>query len=103
MNPIKKNDQVRVKTGRDKGKTGEVLKVFPGSGRVLVSKINLVKRHTRPTGNQPGGIQEKEAAIHHSSVQVVCPKCSQPTRVRFERMETGEKARLCRRCGEMIL
>jgi len=103
MLPIKKKDKIVVKTGKDKGKTGEVLKVFPAASRVIVSKINFIKRHTRATQTTPGGITEKESAIHISNVQLICPKCDQPTRVKIDHLSDGKKIRVCRRCGEMIV
>jgi len=103
MLSIKKKDKVVVKTGKDKGKTGEVLKVFPETSRVIVSKINFIKRHTRPTQTEPGGITEKESPIHISNVQLICPKCNQATRVKMDRLSDGKKIRVCRKCGEMVV
>ena len=80
MLSIRKKDKVVVLSGRSRGKQGEVVKVLQESGRVLVSKINYVKRHARPTQTTPGGIREKEASIHISNVMLVCPKCSKPMR-----------------------
>ena len=99
---IKKKDKVVVLAGKDKGKQGEVLKVIPDAARVIVAKVNFVKRHTRATQTDPGGIREKEAPLPISRVMLVCPKCSQPTRPKFDRLSDGKKVRLCRRCGEMI-
>jgi large subunit ribosomal protein L24 len=103
MLPIRKKDKVVVKTGKDKGKTGEVLKVFPTTSRVIVSKINFIKRHTRASQTTPGGITEKESSINISNVQLICPKCDQPTRVKIDHLSDGKKIRVCRRCGEMIV
>ncbi len=103
MLKVKKKDTVIVKKGKDKGKQGEVMKIFANSNRVIVSKINIVKRHTRPTQQNPGGVVEKEASVHISNLQLVCPKCSQPTRIKFDRLEDGEKVRVCKKCGEMIV
>jgi len=103
MLTIKKKDKVIVKTGKDKGKTGEVLKVFPEISRVIVSKINFIKKHARPTQISPGGITEKESPIHISDVQLICPKCNQPTRVKIDWLSDGKKIRICRKCGEMIV
>jgi len=100
---IKKKDKVVVKTGKDKGKTGEVLKVFPENSRIIVSKINFIKRHTRATQTAPGGITEKESPIHISDVELICPKCNQATRVKIDRLSDGKKIRVCRKCGEMIV
>lgn len=100
---IKKKDKVMVMTGKDKGKTGEVLKIFPEKKRVLVSKINFIKRHTRPTQTDPGGIREKEAPVHISNLMLVCSKCSKPTRLKIDFLSDGKKVRICRKCGEMIV
>lgn len=100
---IKKKDTVIVLSGKDKGKKGEVLKVYPDAMKVVVSKINFVKRHTRATQQDPGGIREKEAPLHASKVMLVCPKCSQPSRPKFDVLSDGKKIRVCRRCGEMIV
>lgn len=99
---IKKKDKVVVLAGKDKGKQGEVLKVFPNENRVIVSKINFVKRHTRASQQDPGGIHEKESPISLSKVMLLCPKCSQRTRLKIDFLSDGKKIRICRRCGEMI-
>ena len=79
---IKKNDQVKVIAGKEKGKTGKILTVMPKKGCVIIEKVNFVKRHTRPSGQaRQGGILEKEAPIHISNVMVVCNKCADPTRI----------------------
>jgi len=100
---IKKKDKVVVKTGKDKGKIGEVLKIYPGSSRIIVSKINFIKRHTRATQTGPGGIVEKESPIHISNVQLICPKCNKATRVKIDYLSDGKKIRVCRKCGEMVV
>ena len=100
---IKKKDKIKVISGKDKGKQGEVLKVFPKENRVIISKINFVKRHTRGTQQQPGGIHEKEAPISLSNVALICPKCSQITRLKYDFLSDGKKIRVCRKCGEMIV
>lgn len=99
---IKKKDKVKVLSGKDKGKTGEVLKVFPEEGRVIVAKINFVKHHSKPTQTTPGGIHEKEATISLSKVMLICPKCNQTTRQKIDFLSDGKKIRICRHCGEMI-
>lgn len=103
MLTIKKKDKVVVLAGKDKGKQGEVLKVYPDKDRVIVAKVNFVKRHTRPTRTEPGGIREKEAPLAIGKVMLVCPKCSQPGRPKFDVLSDGKKIRVCRRCGEMIV
>jgi large subunit ribosomal protein L24 len=99
---IKKGDKVVVLAGRDKGKTGEVTKVNPAEDRVFVSGLNVVKRHTRPTQADPGGIKEKEASIHVSNVAVADPKTGEPTRVGFKTLENGRKVRFAKSSGEVI-
>lgn len=99
---IKKGDNVVVLAGRDKGKTGEVIKVLPTENRVVVSGVNVVKRHTRPTQTDAGGIKEKEAAIHVSNVAVADPKTGEPTRVGFKTLDDGRKVRFAKSTGEVI-
>jgi large subunit ribosomal protein L24 len=99
---IKKGDKVVVITGRDKGKSGEVLRVLRDDGRVLVQGVNMVKRHTRPAAGQTGGIVEKEAAIHISNVAHIDPKSSKPTRVGYKVLGDGRKVRFARRSGEVL-
>ncbi|GIL37777.1 50S ribosomal protein L24 [Roseiterribacter gracilis] len=99
---IKKGDRVVVITGRDKGKRGEVVRVLPGADRVVVSGVNIVKRHTRPTPASAGGIVEKEATIHVSNVLHIDPKTDKPTRVGFKTLEDGRKIRVARPSGEAI-
>ena len=99
---IKKGDKVLVTTGRDKGKKGEVLRVEPRKDRVIVQGVNLVKRHTRPTQVNPGGIIEKEASIHVSNVAHIDPKSDAPTRVGFRVDEGDRKVRYAKRSGAAI-
>jgi large subunit ribosomal protein L24 len=99
---IKKGDKVVVITGRDKGKSGEVLRVLRADNRVLVQGVNMVKRHTRPGPGQSGGIVEKEAAIHVSNVAHIDPKSSKPTRVGYKVLGDGRKVRFARRSGEVL-
>jgi large subunit ribosomal protein L24 len=99
---IKKDDTVQVITGKDKGKSGRVFRVMPGDGKVLVEKINVVKRHTKPTGeNRQGGIIEKEAPIRMSNIMLVCPKCSKPARTSFG-FDGNTKVRVCKKCGDPV-
>lgn len=100
---IKKKDKVVVLSGKDKNKKGEVLKVYPEDKKVIVAKINFVKRHTKPTQRDPGGIREKEAPIAIGKVMLVCPKCDQAARPKFDTLSDGKKIRVCRKCGEMIV
>ena len=100
---IKKDDKVKVVTGKDKGKIGKVLKVMKKKNRILVENINMVKRHSRPSAkNKQGGIVEGEAAIHWSNVMLMCNKCITPVRMRTQRLEDGKKIRVCRKCNEAI-
>ena len=98
----KKGDTVIVMTGRDKGKQGEILRVLPMAQRVFVQGVNIVKRHTRATQTQTGGIVEKEAAIHMSNLAHIDPKTDKPTRVGFKFMEDKTKVRYAKRSGEII-
>ena len=99
---IRKGDKVVVITGKEKGKTGEVLSVLREESRVLVQGINIVKRHTRPSAANPGGIIDKEAPLHISNVAHVDPKSGKPTRVGFKILDGGRKVRVARRSGEPI-
>jgi large subunit ribosomal protein L24 len=100
---IKKNDTVMVVTGRDRGKTGKVMRVLPERGRVVIERLNIVKRHSKPRGAQsPGGIVEKEAPIAISNVMIFCDRCNAPVRVGLKTAGDGAKSRVCRRCGETI-
>lgn len=96
---IKKNDTVKIIAGRERGKTGRVYRVMTGEGKVLVEKLNIIKRHTRPSQtNRQGGIIEKEAPINISNVMLVCKKCNKPTRVAHS-FEGDKKVRVCKKCG----
>ena len=100
---LKKNDKVKIITGKDKGKIGKVLKVFRKDSRVLVENINVVKKHTRPSAqNRQGGIVENEAPLHVSNVMLMCNKCVSPGRTKMKRLDDGKKVRLCAKCGEVI-
>ena len=99
---IKKDDTVVVITGKDKGQRGKVLKVIPKEGKVVVEKINMVSRHTRPRKQgEEGGIIQKEAPLYACKVMRVCPKCGKATREAFK-VENGAKVRVCKKCGETI-
>ncbi len=99
---IKKGDNVVVITGRDKGKTGEVLRVLPAEGRAIVQGVNVAKRHTRPRLGEPGGIVEKELALHISNIAHVDPASGKPTRIGYKLLDDGRKVRVARRSGEVI-
>ena len=102
--PIRKNDNVLVTTGKDRGKRGRVLKVLPEKNRLIVEGVNIIKRHTRPNPqkNIKGGIVEREAALHASNVQLVCPECNKMTRVGRKILGDGRKVRICRKCEGVV-
>jgi large subunit ribosomal protein L24 len=102
MAKVKREDTVLVITGKERGKTGVVRQVIPGEGRVVISGVNVVKRHMRPRADRPGGIIEREAPLHMSNVMVVCKSCSKPTRVAFRLRDDGRKVRYCRRCDQAL-
>jgi len=100
---LKKDDQVEVIAGKDKGRVGKVLKVMPAKDKVIVERINMIKRHTKPTEmNQQGQIVEREAAIHVSNLQLICPECTKTGRIGKKLLEDGTKIRFCKSCGESI-
>ena len=99
---VKKGDRVIVRSGKNKGRVGEILKVIPQESRVIVQGVNIVKRHRGPRPTAPGGIEEREAAIHVSKVALVDPKTSKPTRVGFKFLADGRKVRFAKRSGEVI-
>ena len=100
---IKKDDKVKVIAGKDKGKIGKVLKVLGKKNLVLVEKINMAKRHTKPSAkSSQGGILEKEMPLHRSNVMLMCNKCISPTRIRVQRLDDGKKVRTCVKCGETL-
>ena len=103
MSNFRKNDQVMVIAGDDRGKTGRVLKVIREKNRLIVEKVNFVKRHTKPRGTgRQGGILEKEAPVHVSNVMHLCPKCQAGVRVTVRAGSDGARERYCARCGETI-
>jgi large subunit ribosomal protein L24 len=100
---IRKNDSVMVISGKERGKTGKVLRVNPREDAVIIERINVVKRHTKPRGpQQAGGIIEKEASIPASNIMIMCDKCNAPVRIGQKVLADGNKVRLCRRCGEAL-
>ncbi|MGH7772818.1 MAG: 50S ribosomal protein L24 [Candidatus Binatia bacterium] len=100
---IRKNDSVMVIAGKERGKTGKVLRIVPEKGVAIIERVNLVKRHTRARGaQQPGGILEKEAPIQASNLMVMCDKCNAPVRVGRKVLPDGGKVRVCRRCGDPL-
>jgi len=99
---IKKKDLVQVMMGKEKGKTGKVLRVNQKHGRVFIEKLNLVKRHTKPTGQEAGGIIEKESPIYACNVLLYCDKCSRGVRTSRKILESGKKVRVCTKCKTQL-
>ncbi|MGH7382608.1 MAG: 50S ribosomal protein L24 [Candidatus Methylomirabilales bacterium] len=101
--PVHKNDLVMVIAGKERGKRGKVLRVIRKRSAVVVEKINIIKRHTRPGGKTPhGGIVEREAPLHVSNVMVVCSRCDRPVRTGHSFLADGRKVRVCKQCGEAV-
>ena len=102
--PVRKNDNVLVITGKDRGKRGRVLKLDPAKNRLVVEGVNMIKRHTKPNPgkNIKGGIVEREASLHASNVQLVCPECGKPTRIGRKVLGDGRKVRVCRKCEGVV-
>ena len=100
---IKKNDMVMVIKGRDRGKTGKVMRVMPEAGRLVVERLNMVKRHSKPRGaTSPGGIIEKEAPLRIENVMIFCDRCNAPVRAGWKENADKTKSRICRRCNEAL-
>ena len=101
---IRRNDNVIVITGKDRGKRGRVLKVVPSTNRLVVEGVNFIKRHTKPNPQRQvkGGVVEREAALHASNVQLVCPECGKPTRLGRRILGDGRKVRICRKCEGVV-
>jgi len=103
INYLKADDQVEVIAGKDKGRVGKILKIFPAESKATVERINMIKRHTKPRDpGQQGQIVEREAPIHVSNLQIICPECAQTGRVGRKVLEDGTKVRFCKKCGESI-
>ena len=102
--PIRKNDSVVVTTGKDRGKRGRVVRVVPEKNRLVVEGVNIIKRHTKanPQRNIKGGLVEREAPLHASNVQLVCPECGKPTRIGRKILADGRKVRVCRKCEGVV-
>lgn len=100
---IKKNDSIVVISGKEKGKRGRVLSVSPSKESLIIEKINMIKRHMKPSRKQAqGGIIEKESSIHMSNVMMICPKCAKPTRIGNTSLQGGKKVRVCKKCREVM-
>jgi large subunit ribosomal protein L24 len=99
---VRKGDMVQIIGGKERGKTGKVLRVLTSESRIIVEKLNLIKRHTRPSQKNPqGGVLEKEAALHYSNVLLLCPKCNRGVRV-GHKVEGDKKVRVCKKCGGTV-
>lgn len=100
---VKKGDNVLVLSGKDKGQRGKVITALPKAGKVIVEGVNRVKRHTKPSQKMPqGGIIVKEAPLSSAKVMLVCPNCDKPTRISKKLLASGQYARACKKCGEII-
>jgi large subunit ribosomal protein L24 len=99
---VSKGETVMVIAGKEKSKSGKILQILPKKNSVIVEGLNMVKRHVKARGNEPGGIKEKEASIHISNVMPFCSKCAKPVRVKRKALENGEKQRICAKCGNSI-
>ncbi len=99
---VKKGDKVQVITGKNKGKVGEIIKVFPSENRVIVSGVNLAKKHTKPSQTSEGGIIQKELPIHVSNVSHIDPKTNEITKIGYKTLEDGKKIRFAKKSGEII-
>ncbi|MEO5656085.1 MAG: 50S ribosomal protein L24 [Nitrospiria bacterium] len=99
---VRKGDTVVILSGKDRGKQGKVLQVMPAASKVVVEKLNLFKRHTKPGKANKGGIIEKERALQLAKVMVLCPHCSAPSRLGVALLENGKRLRRCKSCGEIV-
>jgi large subunit ribosomal protein L24 len=100
---VKRGDTVQVIAGKERGKSGKILKAFPTKGRVIIEHVNMIKKHTkRRSQGQGGGIIEREGTVHASNVMLVCPSCGKATRLGKKLLEDGSKARICKKCGEVV-
>jgi large subunit ribosomal protein L24 len=102
MPKIRREDTVLVIKGKERGKTGVIRQMIPHKRRVIVTGVNMVKRHMRPRADRPGGIIEREGSIHVSNVMIICKSCNKPTRVGFRFRENGSKVRFCRHCDQPL-
>ncbi len=101
---VKKNDNVLILAGKDRGKSGRVLRVFPAKQRAVVENLNMLRKHTRPNPqkNIKGGVVERESPIHLANLMVICRECGKPTRVGYSLLSDGKKVRVCRKCSGTI-
>ena len=99
---LKKGDMVKMLAGKDKGKTGKVLKTIPEKNKIVIEKLNIIKKHKKPDQKVKGGIVEKEGAVHMSKVGLLCNKCNTAVRIRSKILEDGKKVRICSKCNDVI-
>ena len=100
---LKKGDLITVLTGKERGKKAKILRVIPAENRVIAEGLNYLKVYTRPSQQNPkGGITQMEGKLHRSNIQLICPRCSKPTRVGFQFLSDGTKQRVCKKCNEII-
>ena len=100
---VKKGDVVKILSGKEKGKSGKILKAFPAKQRIIIEHLNMIKKHTkRRSQGQGGGIIEREGTLHVSNVMLICPSCKQATRIGKKLLEDGTKLRVCKKCGEVV-
>ena len=100
---LKKGDTVAVISGKERGKRGKVMRIIPSEGRLVIEGLNMVKIYTRPTQQNPkGGIAQMEGKLNRSKVQLICPRCSKPTRIGHQKLADGTKQRICKKCNDII-
>ena len=102
LSKLRKGDMVKILAGKDKGKTGKVLTIIPEKDRIVIEKVNIIKKHKRPDQKSKGGVVEKEGSIHISKVGLFCNKCNTTVRIKSKVLEDGKKVRFCRKCEEVI-
>jgi large subunit ribosomal protein L24 len=102
LSKLRKGDMVKVLAGKDKGKTGKIVAVIPEKDRIVIEKVNIIKKHKRPDQKSKGGIVEKEGSIHISNAGLLCNKCNTTVRIQIKKLEDGKKVRICSKCKEVI-
>jgi large subunit ribosomal protein L24 len=102
LSKLRKGDMVKVLAGKDKGKTGKVIAVIPEKNKIVVEKVNIIKKHKRPDQKSKGGVVEKEGSLHVSKVGLFCNKCNKAVRIKSKILEDGKKIRICSKCNDVI-
>ena len=102
LSKLRKGDMVKILAGKDKGKSGKVLTIIPEKERIVIEKVNIIKKHKRPDQKSKGGVVEKEGSIHISKVGLLCNKCNTAVRIRSKVLEDGKKIRVCSKCQDVI-